>query len=269
VKWQYGFAPPEEALPLAEATLRRALAIDPQHAEALGYLATLRINVKPDLSLLALWEQALALDPRLTELRALYGAWGLLIMSRGANDGRGEAEIRRALQDDPLSPIVATIAALGLGILGQHEDGLGALRRTLDAVPEAFAPRYALSWVLTWARRTDEAFTSIDDGMERFGRHPWFLQVLTGVYMQRGDQRRAEAVHAELRARAITTRVSHFSLATSALYLGRLDEAMDEAMCSARTRDAIGPIWYRWGDIEGLTTHPRYPELMAAVDAPG
>ena len=268
LKWQYGFAPADEALPQAEAILQRALAIDPAHAESIGYLTTLHINTRPDPSSLSGYDRALALDPRLTELRALYGVWGLIIMGRGRDDMRGEAELRRALREDPLSPICATITGLGLGILGKHDEGIAAIRRAIAAVPEAFAPAYALTWTLTWARRTDEGFAAVDDAMERFGRHPWILHVLTGLYMQRGDRRRAEAVHAELEARAITSRISHFTLATSLLYLGRVDEAMEEAIQSARVRDAIGPIWWRWGDTAPLVAHPRYEELLAAMVAP-
>ena len=88
-----------------------------------------------------------------------------------------------------------------------------------------------------------------------------------GLYMQRGDRVRAEAVHTELEARAVTSRVPFFSRADSALYLGRLDEAVDLAIQSARLRDAIGPIWYRWPDIEALQAHPRYDEVLGAMRA--
>jgi hypothetical protein len=51
------------------------------------------------------------------------------------------------------------------------------------------------------------------------------------------------------------------------LYLGRLEEAMELAIASARARDAIGQIWYRWPDIEPLQAHPRYHEVLDALDA--
>jgi len=101
--------------------------------------------------------------------------------------------------------------------------------------------------------------------MEQFGRHPWMLQALTGLYMQEGDRVRAEAVHAELRARAVTSPVSSYTLATSAIYLGRIDEAFEHALRSAERRDALGPIWYRWPDIEPLQAHPRYSEVLARL----
>ena len=85
--------------------------------------------------------------------------------------------------------------------------------------------------------------------------------------MQRGDRERAEAVHTELAARAMTSRVPFFSRAISALYLGRVDEAVVHAIRSAELRDAIGPIWFRWPDIEALRAHPRFPEVLSALGA--
>ena len=103
--------------------------------------------------------------------------------------------------------------------------------------------------------------------MEEFGRHQWLLQSLTGLYALRGDRVRAEAVHAELEARAITSRVSFFSRAISAVYLGRVEDAMTYAIRSAELHDAIGPMWHRWPDIESLQAHPRYPELVARMQS--
>jgi hypothetical protein len=63
--------------------------------------------------------------------------------------------------------------------------------------------------------------------------------------------------------------VSQYSLATSAAYLGRIDEAIEHAIASARARDGLGPMWYRWPDIEPLKAHPRYGEVIAALQNPG
>jgi hypothetical protein len=103
--------------------------------------------------------------------------------------------------------------------------------------------------------------------MERFGRHPWMLQVMTGLFMQRGDRRRAEAIHAELVARAQTSFVPFFSLAVSAIYLGRVEEGFEFALRSAEARDGIGHMWTRFPDIEPVLNHPRYPEILAAMGA--
>ena len=53
--------------------------------------------------------------------------------------------------------------------------------------------------------------------------------------------------------------------------LGRLTAALadryslEHALRSAELKDAVGPIWYRWPDIEALQAHPRYPEVLSRL----
>ena len=51
------------------------------------------------------------------------------------------------------------------------------------------------------------------------------------------------------------------------MYLGRIDEAIGYAIRSAELRDAIGPMWIRWPDLETLREHPRYAEVLAKAYA--
>src|SRR5258708_9751278 len=265
VKAQYGFAAAAECLPLARASLERALEIEPENAEATGHLAAVLINGgETGQRVFDLWERALALDPRLSEVRALYGAWGLAIMREGREDVRAESELRRSLADDPRNAICWTVAAMAAAVMGHCDEGVALARRGCEIDPAAFPPRYALAWTQTWARDTESGLATVDGAIEQFGRHPFLLQTLTGLYIQQGDRIRAEAVHAELEARALTSRVSFYSRAISAMYLGRIDEAIVHAIRSAELRDAIGPVWMRWPDLEPLQAHPRYTEVLSS-----
>ena len=267
VKSQYGFATTAECHPIGKAMLSRALEMDPHNAEAIGHLATYAVmeNVRDRQRTIARFERALELNPRLSEIRGLFGGWALGVAGRGADDARGEREVRRALADDPLNPICSAVFAICMSLFGQVGEGIIEATKAVARDPAVFGPSFALVWCQTWARHTEDGLASAIAAMDRFGRHPWLLQALTGLYMQHGDRVKAEAIHAELTARAVTSLVSSFSLATSAIYLGRLNEAIDHAVRSAHLYDAIGPMWLRWPDIEPLQAHPRYPEVLAAV----
>jgi serine/threonine-protein kinase len=268
VKAQYGLGTADECNPVVQRELTRALELDPENAEAMGHLATFLVAAHIDVERgFALWERALSLDPRLSEVRALYAGWGLGVLRQGREDERAERELRRALADDPRNPICSTIFTIGFGIMGRPVEAAAEARRGAERDPTAFAPRYALAWALTWARETEEGLTTVQAAMDQFGRHSWLLQVLTGLYMQRGDRVSAEAVHAELVARAVTSQVSFYTRAVSALYLGRIDEALEHALRSAELKDAIGPVWYRWPDLEPLQAHPRFSEVLARLRA--
>jgi serine/threonine-protein kinase len=263
VKAQYGFAAAAECLPLAQASLERALEIEPENAEAVGHLAAVLLNAGvTGERIYELWERALVLDPRLSEVRALYGAWGLAILRDGREDARAEAELRRASADDPRNPIIWAIVAMAKAVMGHHEEAVAAAKHGCEIAPAAFAPHYALTWTQTWARHTEDGIATVEATIEQFGRHPFLLHSLTGLYMQRGDRLRAAAVHAELEARAVTSRIPFYSRAMSAMYLGRVDDAIDYAIRSAEVRDAVGPIWGRWPDLEVLRAHQRYGEVV-------
>jgi serine/threonine-protein kinase len=270
VREQYGLGTRAECHPRAYEHLHKALALDPNHAEAMGYLASL-IVTKEDLRRrdegIELFRRALAVNPRLSELRGNSAAWTNAMAYEGRDDIAAVQQVERSLADDPLNPICSTIYILVMGIVGRTKEAVDEGIRACAREPGAFAPHYALAWAHTWARNTEQGITFTQAAMERFGRHPWMLQVMTGLFMQRGDRRRAEAVHAELEARAQTSFIPFFSLAVSAIYLGRIEEGFEFALKSAEARDGIGPMWVRFPDIEPVLTHPRYPEILAAMGA--
>jgi hypothetical protein len=191
----------------------------------------------------------------------------MAITSEGRDDDRAVREVQRSIADDPLNPLCSTVYAIVMGVVGRPAEGVAEGIRMCEREPSAFAPHYALAWAHTWARNTDQGLAFTQGAMERFGRHPWMLQVMTGLFMQRGDRQKAEAIHAELEARAVTSFIPFFSLAISAIYLGRIEEGFAFALRSAEARDGIGHMWARFPDIEPILDHPRYPEILAAMGA--
>lgn len=268
VKEQYGLGTRADCHPRAYEHLHKALALDPNHAEATGYLAALILS-KEDLRRraegVALFEHALALNPRLSELRALGGGWGKAIARDGRDDEVAVREVERSIADDPLNPICSTVYSIVMGVVGRCAEAVAEGVRACEREPGAFAPHYATAWAHTWARNTEQGLAFTQSAMERFGRHPWMLQVMTGLFMQCGETEKAEAIHAELEARARTSSVPFFSLAVSAIYLGRIEEGFEFALRSAAARDGIGHMWARFPDIEPVLTHRRYPEILAAM----
>jgi serine/threonine-protein kinase len=257
---QYGFGSAAEIIPQAKAALRRALELDPGLADALGVLAIIHIAYEADATTaFELWDRAFEINPKLSEIRALRANWGFIVARH--DDARGTSELERAVADDPLSAICATTRALGLAFMGRYDEAVAEARRAREVDPTAYSAQFASAWILTWARDLDAAFEIATATAEQSSRHPFVLQVMTGLYMMRGDPVRADAIHQELVARSCTTRIPEFSLAVSALYLGRADEAMDHALRSVELFDAIGPIWPRMPDTDALKSHRLYPDL--------
>jgi len=162
---------------------------------------------------------------------------------------------------------VSGAAAIALDILGRYDEAVAEARRGAEMAPSAFITQFALSQALALVNEPRAGLAVCEPAVEQSGRHPWLMHVLTDLHVKNGDRVRAEAVHAELQARAVTSRISHYARVMSALALGRIDEAAEHAVNSARLGDAIGPIWYRWPGIEPLQAHPRFPEIIAAWTA--
>ena len=258
---QYGYCSATDGVPLAKAALTRALEIEPELAFAMASMATIALNYDRDPARsFELLERALQIDPRLHEFRVLYATFLLIILRR--DDVRGLAELDRAVREDPLSGLCASIRAVGLSISGHHEEAKAEAIRAVGLDPQAFVAHAMGTWAHAWADDTEGALAFADRGMQSFGRHPWILMILPGVYMQRGDQRRAEAVFTELTARAETSYVSQFSLAVAALGLGLIDEGVEYALKSAELTDAVAPIWARSRLADLIRDHPKYPQLL-------
>jgi len=261
---QYGFVRASEAIPRAKAALTRALEIEPELGEALGVLAVITLTSDLDpLRSIDLFERALAADPALSEVRCLYGAWGFIVLGRG--DERGLAELERAQRDDPLSSICAAHASIALSMVGRHEEAIHTAMRSLALNPGAFGSQHAVALAKTWGGDPAGGLAAAVPALQSSGRHPWVLGTMAHAFVMMGERAKAEAVHREIEARALSGYVQHSWRAYSALALGRVDEAMEHAIRSVTEVDAFGPWFLRWPGGEALQSHRRYPELRRLI----
>jgi serine/threonine-protein kinase len=262
---RYGLGTVSADISLAKAALARALALDPRMAQAMGTLGTISMMYEHDPQrAFELWERALALQPRLSELRAWYALCGLNMARH--DDERSLAELARATADDPLSAYCAALRGLCLAVAGHMTEGAAEAARAVGLDPQAFVSSWINILTLSLTDDVEGALAAAERSMVLFGRHPFVLMSLPRVYMKRGDARRAEAIYAELIARAETGDVARWSLSAAAHDLGRTDEAMEFACQSVERRDNLSMLWTRDAFADAaFRAHPRYPELLRAM----
>ena len=261
---RYSLLPVEEGRPLAKAALARALALDPTQAEAMGALALVSLFFDHDVRAASeWWERALALQPRLSDVRAYYAVNALFCMAQ--DDEAVLAQFERAVSDDPLSATCAGIYSAVLANSGRGEKAVTEAKRAVELDPNSFVAAFARIAALVNIRDAS-AIRAISDAVARFGRHLLFLQSLPRAYLNHGDMRRAEAAYAELRARSEIDAIPRSSLAVAANALGHTDDAIQFALDSVERCDALNPIWTRLPfATDAIRAHPRYPELMRAI----
>jgi eukaryotic-like serine/threonine-protein kinase len=261
---QYGMVRASEAIPRAKAAIARALEIEAGSGEALGILAVMTLTADGNGRKSAeLFERALTIDPTLSETRCLYAAWGLVV--RRIGNERALAELERAQRDDPLSSICTAHASIALTLMGRHEEAVRTALRGHALDPDAFSTQLAVASAKTGAGDLTGALPFAQSALQLSGRHPWALALMTHIYARQGERAKAEAIHRELESRAISGFVQHTWLSYSAIALGRIEEAMDQAFKSVVERDAFGPWFLHWTGLEPLQSHPRYPELKALL----
>jgi TolB-like protein/DNA-binding SARP family transcriptional activator/Tfp pilus assembly protein PilF len=159
----YDYRAPTEAYPIAEASARRALEIDPASAAphaTLGYVLT---YYHLDWSgAEAEFKRALAIDPNYSTAHQWYGN---LLTVAGRFD-EAEAELRLAQEADPLSLIANAALGWSFYYAGKYEAAFEQCRTTI-----ALDPNYQLAhlwggWALLAMGRAREARQWLDRAVE-------------------------------------------------------------------------------------------------------
>jgi serine/threonine-protein kinase len=259
----YGARRPAEAMPKARAAAERALALDPNQAEALTTLADVAHTYELDYELgLTLWNRALKAQPDYVRTLGDHALWGLALLENKPEEAL--AQMRRAMEIDPLSSWVAGIHALVLLMLGRIAESQAEGRRSMELDPTSFLAHWTVLSADLAAGEPRRAIESALRSLESW-RHPWLLGRLGVAYAMAGDPELAGAVFDELEARSKTDYVQPMWMAVVAAALGRGDEAVDLMMKSIHDRDPINPWLVALPECAPLRRHARYPELLHAM----
>jgi serine/threonine-protein kinase len=227
----YNFLPPKDAYPRAKAASTKALSIDPNLAEAHASLGYTRLFFDWD------WagakeslERAIALDAGYASAHHWY-AWYLLVA------GRMEemiAEMRKALDLDPLSLIINAHMAYALFWAGRHDQALAQARRTVS-LDASFALGYwPLGAIHVYAGHGDEAIeafrslVSLTNGAVGLG----YLAICSGRFgrpnLAREAQMRIEELRATHYVSPLDDALCHAALGEYSQAFDRLDQAFED-----------------------------------------
>ena len=223
----YGMAPAEATILPARRALDRALALDPENAQALCTLANIAATYDNDVEKsVALSARVLALDPSYAQAMAERA---IILMSRATTSAERIAQsvrdLERARQLDPLNGWMAAIQALSLAAVGRLDDALTAARAAVELDHNAFTGRWAMVWVLSALERDDEAIAAATEALAMSGRHPRILAELAAIHGRRGERDVLDGILAELNERAAKSFVEHTVLASVHACLGEMPEA--------------------------------------------
>lgn len=250
---------PRELMPLSLAAVEKALAIDPNSAEAYVQLGFFRLWYERDWAAAeAAFLRAIDLAPNLSD--AHFGYAHLLIFLN-----RYEAaltHISRARELDPLKPLTNTMDAGMLGAAGQETAALKNLQRSLELAPDFWLTLYVRGGMMLDRGEPMAAVEDLKVATEGSGGNNQVLGLLVMAYAAAGNFDAAQATLNDLNTRASQGYVPSSALAAAYLGIGEAERALDlleRAYDERDVRIAYMGIDARWN---ALREHPRFSELL-------
>jgi serine/threonine-protein kinase len=259
----YGLLPPWESMPKAEAMARRAIALDPELAEAHVSLAFIQgLHAWS-------WEESLTLYRRAIELNPGYATahhWlGIDLFATLGRFDEARQEIEIAVQLDPLSNIILENAAYLHMLERNYDAAIEADRRILKTDPSFYKSYTSMGRIYSLAGDHAKALEMLHKGRELAGDVPNILSAMGHVHGVAGDHESARAMLAELTARAQHGYVPMTCFALVHLGLGEKDRALDclEQACGRRDLPVViikvHPVY------DALRGEPRFDALLKRI----
>ena len=258
--------PPKEVLPQAKAAAKRALGIDPTLAEAHGALA----------DSLALYDwnwaesereygKAFQLDPNVSYIHLTHGV--SYFAPLGKRD-EAVAELKLAVDLEPLSLITNAIFGLSYLYAGQNDKALEQGKRTYDLDPNFRFGRQYLGNTYIVLGRYDEAIALAEEGLKTSPLSQEDL-VIAGLACAKSGRRR-EAFHYLDRFRELAKTRYVRTVFTASIYaaLGDKDKAFAELEKSFEDKDCFLPRITLDPFMDSLRDDPRFKDLMKRMNLP-
>ena len=258
-----GTSSPKEVFELAREAAAKALAIDPQMAEAFTSMGC--VEGVYDWNWAAAeehFQKAIALNPRYGTAHQWYATHHLIPLGRFA-EGRAQVELARA--NDPLSlPILATEGLIAY-FEGDADRAIREYERVLEMDTNFALAHYFLGQAYERKRMYEQSIASLTRALELAPGSSEVVAALARVRGLAGDEQRAQVMLQELQEKSRREYVSPVLLAQVMLGLNRKDDAIGELQ-RARQMRATDLIWLKVRPVfDGVRGDARVREIAAAV----
>ncbi|HZE18757.1 MAG TPA: protein kinase [Candidatus Angelobacter sp.] len=260
----FNLADSQDVYPKAKAAALRGLEIDPGSAEAYTSLATVKGSFEWDRQGAEQdYRRAIALNPNYANAHHWF-ADHLVSLARF---DEGMEEIERARSLDPLSLVMRADAAGYLFYAGRYEEAEAAMHKNLELDPE-FAPNYRqLGGIYEQMGRYDDAIAAFEKARDVSGSATYSLTALAHTFALAGRREDALRMLAELDEIAKKKYVSLYSLSAVHVALQDYDRAFQLLDGAVKSHDRA-LIWLKVGPrFKPVRTDPRFRAILKTVDA--
>ena len=253
---------PNALLPKAKAAAERALAIDPQSAEARAVLAMIKLNFDWDLGGAEREiQEALRLNPSLAQAHQYYS--GILTPMRRPEDAIAAA--RRAMELDPLAPTASTTLGIRYYYANKIPEAVAQFTHTLEVTPGFAVAHWGLAQCYRVQRRFSEEIEQLESAVQLSGNSDYMRAHLAYGYATAGNRTAAEAIRRELEEAARTRYVAPYHLALIAAGLGETAAAVQWLERAYADRSGWLVFLPVQPEFDAMRQTPEFQRLLARV----
>jgi tetratricopeptide (TPR) repeat protein len=176
--------------------------------------------------------------------------------------------MRKALELDPLSPMLHTVLGNAYLIARQFDQTIEQCRNALELNPHYTGAHVTLGSALCMKGRFDEGIKAIETGAQFYRRIPSLMGMLGFTYGLAGRTGEAQKVLAELQDLAQKAYVSPFQFARIYIGLGEIDRALDWLETAVEEHDSMVFLLPVLPLPDPLRSHPRFHALLRKMNLP-
>jgi TolB-like protein/Flp pilus assembly protein TadD len=258
----YSAGPPQDYLPRARAAAQKAVELDDTLAEAHASVAYLFFVDFENPKSVKEFERAISLNPNYATAHQWFG--GALLSALGRFD-QAIAEGKRALELDPVSPIISLSLGTTYRWARRYDEAIAQLRDTVAMHPEFYWGHRFLGVALELKGATGEAIAEYRKAFE-LNDDPVVLALLAHAEVSIGKQNEARQILARLTEEAKTRYVPAYAFAVIHLALGEKDQALDWLEKAARDHDGLYSPFFKVDPyLDPLRGDPRFETLVSAI----
>jgi len=246
----------------AKENALKALSLDPNLAEAHVALGKHDFFTMDPAGSMREYQRAIELKPNYATAHQWLGNDSLV--SYGRFD-EAIAEGKRAVELDPLSPVINSDLGVTLYLARRYDDAIEQFRKTLAIDPTFFYAHYNLGIALQIKGDLSAAISEYEKAWQL--SHDSLVMALLGAARARaGDKNAAEQALKDLERPASNQEVDEYSRALVFLGLNNKDEALRSIERAVAARDGSSLCWIKVDPLlDPLHGDPRFEALVQKV----
>jgi tetratricopeptide (TPR) repeat protein len=259
----YTAVAPREAFSKAKAAALKALQLDDKLAEAHTALGLLLCLGDLDMAgSISEFQRAIALNPNYATAHHWYGFGPLLALGRFED---AIAEGKRAIELDPLSPIINAALGQTLSIARRYDEAIAQLRKTLEIDPTFYYAHYSLGIALQLKGDMPGAITEYAKA-QQLSDDLRVQVLLANIKALSGEKEAAVQMLAELEEISRHRYVRSYWRALLYLSLGKRDEAIRWLEKGVADHEGLEIAWIKVDPLlDPLRGDPRFEALVQKV----